>query len=63
MTAYLLINHLINFIAPAAFVAMALLLAVRLSGRFFKPSKAAAQSWWAQFAIIFILNVAVGGDL
>ena len=59
MTAYLLINHLINFIAPAAFVAMALLLAVRLPSRFFKSNKAAVQSWSAQFAIIFVVNVAI----
>ena len=59
MTAYLLINHLINFIAPAAFVALALLLAVRLPGRFFKSYRAVARNWWAQFAIIFAVNVAV----
>ena len=59
MTAYLLINHLINFIAPAAFVAMALLLAVRLPSRFFKSNKAVAHSWWAQFAIIFAVNIAI----
>ena len=59
MTAYLLINHLINFIAPAAFVALVLLLGARLLGRIFKVKKAVAQTWWAQFAIIFVVNVAI----
>ena len=59
MTAYLLINHLINFIAPAAFVALVLLFGTRLLGRIFKSKKAVAQTMWAQFAIIFVVNIAI----
>ena len=59
MTAYLLTNHLLNFIAPAAFVALLLVLLSRLSFGFFKTKKPVAQSWWAQAAIIFIVGVGI----
>ena len=48
-------NHLLNFAAPAA--AMALLLA--LSGRFLGSKTPVALSWWARAAIVFVVGVAV----
>ena len=50
-----LLNHLLNFVAPAA--ALALLLAA--AARFLKPKQAPALAWWAQIAIVFIVGVAV----
>ena len=57
MTAYLLTNHLLNFIAPAAFVAVLLVLLSRLSFGIFKLNRPLAESFWAQTAIIFITGV------
>ena len=59
MTAYLLTDHLLNFIAPAAVVALLLVLLVRLFSRFLVSKKLVTQSIWAQAAIIFIVNVLV----
>jgi hypothetical protein len=59
MTAYLLTNHLLNFIAPAACVALLLVLLSRLSFGLFKSKQPLAQAWWAQAAIIFIVGVAI----
>lgn len=47
-------NHLLNFAAPAA--ALALLLA--LVGRFFGPKRTPALAWWAQMAMVFVVGVA-----
>ena len=59
MTAYLLTDHLLNFMAPAFFVAVGLVLLARLMGLFFKLKKPLRQSLWAHVAIIFIANVLV----
>ncbi len=59
MTAYLLTDHILNFIAPAAVVALLLVLLSRISGRFLMSKRLQTQSIWAQAAIIFIVNVAV----
>lgn len=59
MTAYLLTNHLLNFMAPALFVALGLVLLVWLTRQFFKKKKPPRQSLWAQVAIIFIVNLLV----
>jgi hypothetical protein len=59
MTAYLLTNHLLNFIAPAACVALLLVLLSRLSFGLFKSKQPLAQAWWAQAAIVFIVGVAI----
>jgi hypothetical protein len=59
MTAYLLTDHLLNLLAPAAFVAVLLVLFGRMFGRFFRLNKPVPQSIWAQEAIIFIANAAV----
>lgn len=59
MTAYLLTDHLLNFMAPALFVALGLVLLARLMGRFFRSKRPVRQSLWAQVAIIFIANLLV----
>ena len=59
MTAYLLTDHLLNFMAPALFVALALVLLTRLTGRFLRSKRTPAQSIWVQAAIIFIVNLLV----
>jgi len=48
-------NHLLNFVTPAA--AMAVLLG--LSGRIFRSKTPVALSWWVRVAIIFAVGVAV----
>ena len=59
MTAYLLTNHLLSFLAPAAVIALLVALAGHLFRRFFASKKPLTQSIWAQAAIIFIVNVCV----
>ena len=61
MTAYLLTDHLLNFIAPAAVVALLLALSSRVFSRFLVSKRPLTQSIWAQTAIIFIVNVVVLG--
>jgi len=58
MTAYLLTNHLLNFMAPAALVALLLVLFSRIFSRFFTSKKPLALTFWRQVAIIFIANMA-----
>jgi hypothetical protein len=57
MTATLLTNHLLNFMAPAAFVALLLVVSSRLFFGFFQSKRPVAQSWWAQVAIIFVVSL------
>ena len=59
MTAYLLTDHLLNFIAPAAVVALLLVLLSRVLNRFLVSKRSFNQSILAQAAIIFIVNVLV----
>ena len=59
MTAYLLLDHILNFIAPAAVVALLLVLAARLLKRFLVSNRSFFRSIWAQLATIFIVNVCV----
>ena len=59
MTAYLLTNHILNFLAPAAFAALLLVLLAQVFGRFFKSKVPTAQTIYAQAAIIFIVNTAI----
>ena len=59
MTAYLLLNHLLNFMAPAALVAALLLMFSRLLPGFFGSNKALVYVLWAQLAINFIVGVGV----
>jgi hypothetical protein len=48
-------NHLFNFVAPAAALALVLVPLARL----LMPKSAPALSWWAQAAIVFIVGCAV----
>lgn len=57
MTAYLLTNHLLNFMAPAALIAV--LLAGLSRFLFFRSKRPLAQVWWAQAAIIFVVGLAI----
>lgn len=59
MTAYLLTNHLLNFMAPAALLAVLLVLATRVFSRFFISKTTFDYSWRAQAAIIFVVNVLI----
>ena len=61
MTAYLLTDHLLNFIALAAVLALLLVLSSRIFSRFLVLKRPLAQSIWAQIAIIFIVNLVVLG--
>ena len=56
MSAYLLLIHLLNFLAAPAAVALLLVLFSRV---FYKPSRPLVQSLPAQAAIVFIANLAV----
>jgi hypothetical protein len=58
MTAFNLINQLLNFMAPAAGVALLLVLPVRLFSGFFRARRPPAHSWQVQAAIVFIAGVA-----
>ncbi len=57
MTALNLINQLLNFIAPAACVALLLLVLARLFSRFLQSKMPVAHSALKQFAIVFIAGV------
>lgn len=59
MTAYLLTNHLLNFMAPAAFVALGLVLLARVFARFFVSKPPLVAGLCAQLAIVFVANVLV----
>ncbi|MET3496783.1 hypothetical protein [Variovorax boronicumulans] len=50
-----LFNHLLNFVAPAAFIALILVLA----GRFLGGKRAGVQRWWVQWAVTFGAGVLV----
>jgi hypothetical protein len=56
MTAYLLADHLLNLLAPAASMALLLTVLARLFPGFFRSNKPLAQAWWAQAAINFIVG-------
>ena len=49
------LNHLLNFAAPAAALALVLVPLARV----LMPKSAPALSWWAQAAIVFIVGCAV----
>ena len=59
MTAYLLANHLLNFVAPAFFVAW---LVVAVSARWTARRSSGGRGrlgWWRQFALLSGVNVLV----
>lgn len=59
MTAYLLTDHIFNLMAPAAFVAILLVLLTRFFAGFSKSEKTASHNLWVEAAIIFVANLAV----
>ena len=59
MTSYLLLNHLLNFIAPALALALLLVAFSRLFSGYFGSKRAIVQSPWSQTAINFVVGVAV----
>lgn len=59
MTALNFTNQLLNFMAPAAFVTLVMVLLVRAFSRFFKSKKPMALSFWAQAAIVFVASLLI----
>ena len=59
MTAYLLTNHIFNFLAPAAVTALLLVLLARIFKRFLVSKSPLTLSLRAQAAIVFIVNVCI----
>ncbi|MES2400233.1 MAG: hypothetical protein V4573_09635 [Pseudomonadota bacterium] len=59
MTAYLLTDHLLNFVVPAAFVALILMVLAQFFGRFYKRKRSSSYSWRAQLLIIFVVNLLI----
>ena len=57
MTAYLLANHLLNFVAPAALMAVLLLAFSRVFPGVFGSKRPFTHSWRAQLAINFVVGV------
>ena len=59
MTAYLLADHLLNFLAPAACLSLILMLLAQAFKRFLMPKSPWTQSICAQAAMIFVANTTV----
>ncbi|MDI1275239.1 hypothetical protein [Polaromonas sp.] len=59
MTALNLTNQLLNFMAPAAFVALFVVMVAHVFARFFRAKKPLALSLPAQLAIIFVASLAL----
>ena len=59
MTAYLLLNHVLNFMAPAMVVALVLVTLARLFPGIFGSKRAFIHAAWAQVAINLIVGIAV----
>ncbi len=59
MGLYLLTNHLLNFAAPAAAVALLLVLLTRLGFGLFRTNRPLVQSESARVAIIFIASIGI----
>jgi hypothetical protein len=59
MGIYLLTTHLLNFAAPAAAVALLLVLLTRLGFGLFKTNRPLIQSAWAQAAIVFVASLGI----
>ena len=57
MTALNLINQWLNFMAPAAGVALLLVLLTRVFSGFLKSKRPPTHSWRAQAAIVFVAGV------
>ena len=59
MTAYLLANHLLNLVAPAALIALLLVALSCLFPGFFKSKNAFPAAWWMQAIINFVAGSVV----
>lgn len=59
MTAYLLLDHLFNLYAPAAGVALLLVLLSRTRSLVFKSKSPLAKTFIASVATVFIVNAVV----
>lgn len=59
MTAYLLVDHLLNFAAPAAMIALLLVVFSRLFYGFLRPKQSFLHTWYAQLAINFAVGASV----
>ena len=59
MTAYLLTNHIANFVLPAAVMAVLLVGLSRVFAGFFASKRPLVASPWRQLAIVFLVNTAV----
>ena len=59
MTVYLLVDHLLNLLAPAALMALLLAVFSRLFSVFIKSKKPFAQAWWTHLAINFVVGAGV----
>lgn len=59
MTALNLTNQLLNFMAPAAFVALLVVLGTRFFALLFRSKRPVALSAWAQLAIVFVVSLAM----
>lgn len=57
MTAFNLINQWFNFVAPAACVALLLVLLARIFPGFLRSKRPLAHTLWGQAAIIFVAGV------
>jgi len=57
MTALNLINQLFNFVAPAAWVALLVVLLARIFSGFLRSKRPLAHTLWAQAAINFIADI------
>lgn len=57
MTALNLINQLLNFMAPAAFVALFMVLAAHVFAGFFRSKRPLALSLPKQIAIVFVASL------
>ena len=59
MSKVFVLGHVLSFLAPAATLALLLVLLSRIFTRFLTSNKPLAQSVWAQVAISFIVNTLV----
>jgi hypothetical protein len=59
MTAYLFANHLLNFVAPAAFVAAFVVATSALTPRFFGAARSGKGGWRRQLVVGFALNLCI----
>ena len=59
MTALNLTNQLLNFMAPAAFVALFVVLVARVFARFFRSKRPLPLSPVVQLAIVFVASLAL----